>query len=250
VAVSRCYECDTSVPEVTAFSCNDPDALIALMSSHLGAGFRFVTAATDQTGTVMTDETPIHNGLLGGISEYMSYVLAVNEQVAQFPFIHCFKAANPVIVVTFPLVDIGIFLVGATDAADKLCIQEVKATRENEQYFGEVLDDFETLYSKSRLSSKAEELKFQLRHAGHDALIPRLNACLGTCPADSSKIKLIPTGVSGTSTTTQACTNKLSNIVAALKNKGWQFTEAIYVRVHNIDVTYKRFARGEGRASA
>lgn len=247
MVAARCYTWDDSrFIEMVLVDCDQPDSLIAFLAAELDPDYRYVNASTDSTGSVMTDGTPLHNSILGGISEFVAYVLAKYEHSCQHPFVHCFKAASPTHHATFPMVDVGGFMPGQSPDDDKLWMQEIKTTREDEQYFGDVLKDYEGLYSKSRLADKAEEIKFQLRHAGQHDMLPRINACLGTCPADSPKVSLMPTGVSSDSKPSQAFVAKLQSLVATLRKAGWPQVKGMYIRVSDIDTTYKRFARGEG----
>jgi hypothetical protein len=90
------------------------------------------------------------------------------------------------------------FFVRNDPSDDRLCLQEIKTTRDNPPYLKETASDFAALYPKSRSFSTAEHLKADLAHAGKDHLIPRLNDCLATCEADSTRIEVLPTGISGT----------------------------------------------------
>jgi hypothetical protein len=237
---------DTTFPDVIVVNCGHADALIVFLATELATDYPYVTGATDSTCTVMTDGAPLHNSLLGNISEFVAYVLAKHELPCNHPFIHCFKAASPTHIATFPMVDVGGFLPGESPDADILWMQEIKTTRTNEQYFAEVLPDYEGLFSSSRLAAKAEEIKFQLRHAGQTEMLGRINACLGTCPADSANVRLYPTGVSSDSRPTATFVSKLRSLVASLKKLGWPNVIGMYIRVTDIDLTYRRFARGEG----
>lgn len=227
----------------------DADAFIEMLSEKLLPGYHYLTAKEINAAVRDGSGHQISDNLLGSISEFAVYVIRSSEDNINHPYIHCFRAPDPLGAANFPLVDISFFRPKKKRANDRLHIQEVKATRDNPQYFGACEGDFEGLYGKSRLVSTAEHLKWDLQHAKKNNLVQRVNDCLGTCPGDSIKICLIPTGVSGEDAKERKCIQKIETIVAKLKGNGWLSVRGMYLRVPEIEDTYKAFACGEGCGS-
>lgn len=185
------------------------------------------------------------NNLLGGLSEYAIYCLRLDREKWTPPFIHSFKAKDPFGSANYPLVDVSIFAAGNSAAEDLLHVQEIKATRADPGYFRESERDIDGLYGKSRLASTIEHMKFDLTMTSKHGFIPRINDCLGTCPQDSMKILIVPTGVSGDSADTTDCVETLKRIVGRLRKAGWPHVRGMYLNVPEIDTLWVAFATGQ-----
>lgn len=221
---------------------NDDDAFVKLLFSHLNEGCRFLTkkqasAARNQPGI-------INNALLGSISEFGFYILCGEIHRIKSPFIGSFRAADPFGKGNYPLVDVRMFLPKKDPADDRLCLVEIKATRDNPPYLKDSLHDFSGLYGKSRIYSTAEHLKADLKHAKRRHYVQRVNDCLGTCEADSPKISLYPAGACGA--IERQCVDALSNVVQTLLKSGWRNVRGYFLLIPDMEATYLRFATGEG----
>ncbi len=246
--MANCYKWDSKASSAAVLvDITNSDDFIAMLSEHLLAGYKYRTTAEVKATIKSGSGALIGDGLLGSISEFAVYVIRCVHDAFSHPFIHCFRAPDPLGSANFPLVDISIFRPKKDSTKDRLHMQEVKATRDNPQYFGACEGDFAGLYATSRLASTAEHLKWDLQHAKKKKLIPRVNDCLGTCPKDSSKVNLIPTGVSGDAADNAKCVKKIESIVENLKEDGWPSAHGMYLRVPSIEENYKAFACGKGR---
>lgn len=241
------YEWDVDEYEsVTCVRVTDTGEFVRLLNSHLLEGCRFLTDEQCAEGVPANQSATINSTLLGSVSEFAVYVVSQREFAIQYPFIGCFRGADPFGKGNFPLVDVRLFHIGPNPDDDRFRIIEIKTTRDNPSYFRATLDDFRALYPKSRIFSTAEHLKADLMNSGNQSLIPRLNDCLGTCESDSFKIELLPAGVAGDGCDENDCVVVLQEIVQALKDEGWPNVAAMFVRVPDIEGTYKSFAVGEG----
>ncbi len=241
------FYCDASSSETAIIvDVTDGPSFVALLRRHLHATYQYRTGAQVATTVPTGKSYLIGDGLLGSISEFCVYVIRREQDALSHPFIHCFRAADPLGSGNFPLVDISSFHPEMEPARDRLYLQEVKATRESPAYFGRCEDDFEELFAKGRLASTAEHLKWNLQRFGYDRYVPRVNDCLGTCPEDSTKVMLVPTGVSGDGPKKDACVRRIETIVGNLKGKGWSSVSGMYLRVPAIEQTFMDFACGRG----
>lgn len=231
---------------VTCVRVTDTGEFVRLLNSHLLEGCRFLTDEQCAEGIPAKQSATINSTLLGSVSEFAVYVVSQREFDIQYPFIGCFREADPFGKGNFPLADVRMFHVRRNPDDDRFCLQEIKTTRENLQYFKATLQDFAALYPKSRIFSTAEHAKADLAHCGKQSLIPRLNDCLGTCEADSVKIELLSTGVADDECDVNDSVVVLQEIVQALKDEGWPNVAAIFVSVPDIEGTYRSFAVGEG----
>jgi hypothetical protein len=227
----------------------DSATFVAMLSEKLLAGYKYRTSAEVAATVKAGSSNLIGDNLLGSISEFAVYVIRCVQGAISYPFIHCFRAPDPLGSANFPLVDISFFRPKRDSTKDRLYMQEVKASRDNPQYFGACEDDFHGLYATSRLASTVEHLKWDLQHAKKKRMVSRVNDCLGTCPADSVKVRLVPTGVSGDAAEKSKCVRKIEAVVSNLRTEGWPSVRGMYLRVPAIEKTYRAFACGEGCGS-
>jgi len=245
--LDTCYEWDEqSHTDVVFVTITRQKAFVRTVTRYLSEGYQFLTKEEAARGVPNKEYSQISNTLLGSISEFAIYIVRRLQEDWDVPFIGCFRAADPLGKANFPLVDIRIFQVARNPKNDLLCLQEIKTTRDNPKYFSTVLSDYAGLYERSRLTSTAEHLKFDLQHAGKSQLVRRVNDCIGTCPGDSTKVRLTPTGVSCDRCDSCQCIAVLQDIVASLRADGWSDVNSMYARVPNIEQTYLSFALGEG----
>jgi hypothetical protein len=226
----------------------DGQNFIALLSTHVLEGYSFRTreqvAATVRAGS----DNIIGDNLLGSISEFAVYVIRCTNDLICHPFIHCFRAPDPLGSANFPLVDISFFRPKKNPTKDRLHMQEVKATRSDPGYFRACEADFDGLYATGRLASTAERLKWDFQHSGKERYVSRINDCLGTCPKDSGKVRIIPTGVSGDGVDKNRCVRGIKRIVRNLRERGWPSVVGMYLRVPSIEERFRDFACGKGRS--
>lgn len=224
----------------------DTSQFVTFLSTKLHPTYEYHTPAKVAATVKRGSGNQLGDGLLGSISEFSVYVICCDQHGYKHPFIRCFRAPDPLGSANFPLVDISIFRPKKNPAKDRLHLQEVKATRENPDYFAACEDDFGRLYERGRLASTAEQIKWDLQMSKRGRYVTRVNDCLGTCPKDSEKLHLIPTGVSGGAADKDDCVRRVETIVANLQSAGWPSVHGMYLRVPNIERTYKAFACGKG----
>jgi hypothetical protein len=242
-----CYTWDgDSCADVVLVAVTDCQAFVLLLTSHTTENYSFLSSEQVSGRRAPENAHTITNGLLGGISEFACYVLRVVHEGHRPPLIHCFRAAHPLAPANYPYVDVGVFVVGTTEADDLLHLQEIKATRDNPAYFRSTEEDYSGLYSKSRLNSTVEHMKFDLKQSSQTTLIPRINDCVGTSPGDSYKILLNPTGVSANAVPVETCKNALCGITGRLRDAGWPIVRAMHLHVPDIEGVYAAFATGQG----
>jgi len=171
----------------------DTQEFVVLLTEHTLEGYTFLQPA---------DVTPAQPGflishwLLGGVGEFSVYVIDMDSDGVAPPRISCLRARTPLGDHQYPNIDIKLLDAGDNPASDRLRLQEVKTTRADPGLFSSLLNDLRDIYETSRINESVEELKFDCHIAGRHDLIQRINDCVGTNPADSHAIELVPTGVS------------------------------------------------------